>query len=34
MGQILSKGEIIKKNVKMGWGLLKIFFSQDPLGLF
>jgi hypothetical protein len=24
-GQVLFKGEIIKKNIKMGWGHLKIF---------
>jgi hypothetical protein len=24
-GQVLIKGEIITKNVKMGWGHLKIF---------
>jgi hypothetical protein len=28
MGQVLFKGEIITKNVKMGWGHLKIFFSR------
>jgi hypothetical protein len=27
-GQFLLKGEIITKNVKMGWGHLKIFFSR------
>jgi hypothetical protein len=29
MGRVLFKGEIIsKKNAKMGWGHLKIFFSR------
>jgi hypothetical protein len=27
-GQVLFKGEIILKNVKMGWGHLTIFFSR------
>jgi hypothetical protein len=27
-GQVLFKGEIIRKNVKMGWGHLKIFFPR------
>jgi hypothetical protein len=27
-GHVLFKGEIIKKNAKMGWGHLKILFSR------
>jgi hypothetical protein len=27
-GQVFFKGEIITKNVKIGWGHLKIFFSR------